>query len=284
MNMRHSAEKETSKKNEKEMPFLEHLEELRSRLIKSLLVVAFFTMLSWFFIDHIFTFLVAPYKQAIALANEKIKDPAQAQALRLIYLNPTGGFMIFLKLAITVGILASIPVIVYQLWQFVAPGLLAKEKRIVPWIVFFTTLCFLAGAAFCYFVVLKYGLGFLLTFQSETLAPMVAIDEYFGFVTILLVVFGLVFEMPVIAYFLTRIGLLTPEFLRQKRRYGIVTMVVAAAVLTPSTDAFTMMLLAVPLLLLYEVSIWVSKVALPKEMKQALGEVAVASKPVISNQ
>jgi sec-independent protein translocase protein TatC len=219
---------------------------------------------------------VRPYKQAIALANEQIKDPAQAQALRLIYLNPTGGFMIFLKLAITVGILASIPVIVYQLWQFVAPGLLAKEKRIVPWVVFFTTLCFLAGAVFCYFVVLKYGLGFLLTFQSETLAPMVSIDEYFGFVTILLVVFGLVFEMPVIAYFLTRIGLLTPEFLRQKRRYGIVTMVVAAAVLTPSTDAFTMMLLAVPLLLLYEVSIWVSKVALPKEMKQAIADVATS--------
>ncbi|MGH7597377.1 MAG: twin-arginine translocase subunit TatC [bacterium] len=275
--MSHSGEKETSKKNEKEMPFLEHLEELRSRLIKVLLAVVFFTMLSWFFIDHIFTFLVAPYKQAIALANEKIKDPAQAQTLRLIYLNPTGGFMIFLKLAITVGILASIPVIVYQLWQFVAPGLLTNEKRTVPWIVFFTTLCFLAGATFCYFVVLKYGLGFLLTFQSETLAPMVSIDEYFGFVTILLVVFGLVFEMPVIAYFLTRIGLLTPEFLRQKRRYGIVTMVVAAAVLTPSTDAFTMMLLAVPLLMLYEVSIWVSKVALPKEMKQALGEVAVTS-------
>jgi sec-independent protein translocase protein TatC len=275
-NQRHSAEKETSKRNEKEMPFLDHLEELRSRLIKSLVVVAFFTMLSWFFIDHIFTFLVRPYKQAIALANEQIKDPAQAQALRLIYLNPTGGFMIFLKLAITVGILASIPVIVYQLWQFVAPGLLAKEKRIVPWVVFFTTLCFLAGAVFCYFVVLKYGLGFLLTFQSETLAPMVSIDEYFGFVTILLVVFGLVFEMPVIAYFLTRIGLLTPEFLRQKRRYGIVTMVVAAAVLTPSTDAFTMMLLAVPLLLLYEVSIWVSKVALPKEMKQAIADVATS--------
>ena len=282
--MRHSAGKETSKRNEKEMPFLEHLEELRSRLIKALVAVAFFTLLGWFFIDHIFTFLVAPYKQAIALANEKINDPAQVQALRLIYLNPTGGFMIFLKLAITVGILASIPVIVYQLWQFVAPGLLAKEKHVVPWIVFFTTLCFLAGAAFCYFVVLKYGLGFLLTFQSETLAPMISIDEYFGFVTILLVVFGLVFEMPVIAYFLTRIGLLTPEFLRQKRRYGIVTMVVAAAVLTPSTDAFTMMLLAVPLLMLYEVSIWVSKVALPKEMKQALEEVAVTSNQVISNQ
>ncbi len=256
------------------MPFLEHLEELRMRLIKSLLAVAFFTVLSWFFITPIFNFLVAPYKQAIVLANAQIKDPAQAQALRLIYLNPTGGFMIFVKLAITVGILASIPVIVYQLWQFVAPGLLMREKRIVPWVVFFTTLCFLAGAMFCYFVVLKYGLGFLLTFQSEVLTPMVSIDEYFGFVTILLVVFGLVFEMPVIAYFLTKIGVLTPAFMRQKRRYGIVAIFVAAAVLTPSTDAFTMLLLAAPLLVLYEISIWVSKLALPKEMKETLGEVA----------
>jgi sec-independent protein translocase protein TatC len=268
---------ETSRRKEKEMPFLDHLEELRSRIIKALLAVAFFAALSWFFITPIFNFLVAPYKQAIDLVNAQIQDPAQAQALRLIYLNPTGGFMIFLKLAITVGILFSIPVIVYQLWQFVAPGLLGNEKRVVPWVIFFTTLCFVAGASFCYFVVLKYGLSFLLSFQSEALAPMVSIDEYFGFVTILLVVFGLVFEMPVIAYFLTRIGLLTPEFLRQKRRYGIVTIFVAAAVLTPSVDAFTQILLAAPLLVLYEVSIWVSKLALPKEMKTALGQVAVTS-------
>jgi sec-independent protein translocase protein TatC len=268
---------ETHRKKEKEMPFLDHLEELRSRIIKALLSVAFFAVLSWFFITPIFDFLVAPYKDAIALANAEIKDPAQVQALRLIYLNPTGGFMIYLKLAITVGIMFSIPVIVYQLWQFVAPGLLSNEKRVVPGVIFFTMVCFVAGAAFCYFVVLKYGLGFLLSFQSEVLAPMVSIDEYFGFVTILLVVFGLVFEMPVIAYFLTRIGLLTPEFLRQKRRYGIVTIFVAAAVLTPSVDAFTQILLAAPLLVLYEISIWVSKLALPKEMKAALGEVAVTS-------
>jgi sec-independent protein translocase protein TatC len=100
---------------------------------------------------------------------------------------------------------------------------------------------------------------------------MISIDEYFGFVTILVMVFGVVFEMPVLAYFLTRIGLLTPAFLRQKRRYGIVTIFVAAAVLTPSVDAFTQILLAAPLLVLYEISIWVSKLALPKPMKEALG-------------
>ncbi|MDZ7361010.1 MAG: twin-arginine translocase subunit TatC [candidate division KSB1 bacterium] len=262
------------KRDEKEMPFLDHLGELRTRLIKSLLSVVFFTAVSWFFIDRIFDFLVAPYKQAVELARTKLQDPAAMQALHLIYLNPTGGFMIFLKLAITVGILFSIPVIIYQLWQFIAPGLLMHERKVAVWVVFFTTICFLIGALFCYYVVLKFGLGFLLSFQSEVLTPMISIDEYLGFVTILVVVFGLVFEMPVVAFFLTKIGLLTPEFMRQKRRYGIVTIFVAAAVLTPSTDAFTQMLLAVPLLLLYEISIWVCRVALPKEMKDAIGEVA----------
>jgi sec-independent protein translocase protein TatC len=267
-------ENATRQSNEKEMPFLEHLEELRSRLIKSLLSVTFFAALSWFFIDHIFNFLVAPYRQAVDLAKAQIQNPSTLEGVRLIFTNPTGGFMIYLKLAITVGLLFSIPVLVYQLWQFVTPGLLLHERRIAVWVVFFTTLCFLAGALFCYYVVLKFGLSFLLTFQSDVLLPMVSIDEYFGFVTILIVVFGLVFEMPVIAYFLTKIGLLTPEFMRQKRRYGIVAIFVAAAVLTPSTDALTLMLLAVPLLILYEISIWVSKVALPKEMKEALEQVA----------
>lgn len=259
---------------EKEMPFLDHLEELRSRLIKVLLFVTFFTGLSWFFIERIFDFLVMPYRQAVVLAKAQVQDPATLESVRLIFTNPTGGFMIYVKLALTVGILFSIPAIVFQIWQFIAPGLLMRERRIAVWVVFFTTFCFMAGALFCYYVVLKYGLGFLLTFQSDVLTPMVSIDEYFGFVTILLIVFGLVFEMPVIAFFLTKIGFLTPEFMRQKRRYSIVAIFVAAAVLTPSTDAFTMMLLVLPLLVLYEISIWVSKVALPKEMKAAIGEAA----------
>lgn len=259
---------------EKEMPFLDHLEELRSRLIKVLLFVTFFTGLSWFFIERIFDFLVMPYRQAVVLAKAQVQDPATLESVRLIFTNPTGGFMIYVKLALTVGILFSIPAIVFQIWQFIAPGLLMRERRIAVWVVFFTTFCFMVGALFCYYVVLKYGLGFLLTFQSDVLTPMVSIDEYFGFVTILLIVFGLVFEMPVIAFFLTKIGFLTPEFMRQKRRYSIVAIFVAAAVLTPSTDAFTMMLLVMPLLVLYEISIWVSKVALPKEMKAAIGEAA----------
>jgi sec-independent protein translocase protein TatC len=261
---------------EKEMPFLEHLEELRWRIFKSLIAMVIFSVISFVYIDQIFFWLVKPYNEALAIALEKNPGLSAQNTPHLVFLNPTGGFMIYLKLAFSVGLLASLPVIFYHLWKFIAPGLLANERRVAPLIVFFTTLCFLAGGSFCYFVVLKYGLGFLLSFQTPTLVPMISIEEYFGLVATLILVFGLVFEMPVLAYFLTRIGLLTPEFLRQKRRYGIVTIFIVAAIVTPSVDAFTQILLAAPLLVLYEISIWVSRIALPVEMKKAIKE-AVAN-------
>lgn len=260
--------------DEKEMPFLDHLEELRKRIFKALLAIIFGAVISLIYIDEIFEITVAPYNEAVAVAlAENPQIDAQAPP-RLVFMSPTGGFMINLKLAATVGLLFSLPFIFYQIWKFISPGLLEGERRVAPLIVFFTTLCFVAGGSFCYFVVLKYGLGFLLSFQTPTLVPMISIDEYFGFVTTLIFVFGLVFEMPVIAYFLTRLGILTPEFLLQKRRYGIVAIFVIAAVVTPSVDAFTQILLAVPLLFLYEISIWVSKIALPEKMKRALAGVA----------
>lgn len=256
------------------MPFLDHLEELRWRIFKSLLALVFFAIISFVYVNEIFAWLVRPYNDAVSIAIADNPGLGEQNAPRLVFLNPTGGFMIYLKLAFSVGFIASLPVIFYQLWKFISPGLLTNERRVAPLIVFFTTLCFLSGAAFCYFVVLKYGLGFLLSFQTPTLVPMISIEEYFGLVTTLILIFGLVFEMPVLAYFLTRLGLLTPEFLRQKRRYGIVTIFIVSAVVTPSVDAFTQILLAVPLLVLYEISIWVSKIALPVEMKKAIGKVA----------
>ncbi len=284
--------------DEREMPFLDHLEELRKRIFKALLAIVFFAVLSGVYIDEIFEYTVRPYEDAMKTALEaKSKTSAQETPLklaandtlqskpqtrepavpRLVFLSPTGGFMFYLKLALTVGLLCSLPFIFYQIWMFISPGLLEGERRIAPLIVLFTTLCFLAGGAFCYFIVLKYGLGFLLGFQTDTLVPMISIEEYFGFVSTLILVFGLVFEMPVIAYLLTRIGILTPEFLRQKRRYGIVAIFVIAAVVTPTVDWLTQTMLAVPLLVLYEISILVSQIALPEKMKKALGEVATES-------
>jgi len=256
--------------NEKEMPFLEHLEELRWRLVKAVLAVVGAAVVCFYFVQEIFEFLVRPYRNALHMLAEASGNPSLAENSRLVFLGPTAGFMIYLKLALTGGLILALPVIFYQLWKFVAPGLLSKERMVVPRFTAAATLCFLTGAAFCYYLVLPYGLSFLLGFQTADLVAMITIEEYFGFVTTILLVFGLLFEMPVLSYLLSRLGILTPEFLRQKRRYGIVTIFIVAAVLTPTVDAFTQVLLAVPLMVLYEVSIWVSKVAMPQRMRAAL--------------
>jgi sec-independent protein translocase protein TatC len=261
---------EKSSSTEKEMPFLDHLEELRWRLIKSIIAVVAGAAGSFYFMQEIFDFLVRPYRGALKTLAAATGKPELGENARLVFLGPTAGFMIYLKLALTAGVVIALPVIFYQLWKFVAPGLLAKERMLVPRFTASATLCFLAGAAFCYYLVLPYGLSFLLGFQTEELVAMITIEEYFGFVTTILLVFGVLFEMPVLSYLLARLGLLTPEFLRQKRRYGIVSIFILAAVLTPTVDAFTQVLLAVPLMILYEVSIWVAKVAMPEEMRSTL--------------
>lgn len=260
--------------DEMEMPFLDHLEELRWRLIKALLAMVACSILSFVFIQEMFDFLVRPYRRAVQLLATTGGGAEIAQDSRLVFLGPSAGFMIYLKLALTAGLILALPVIFYQLWKFVVPGLLSKERQIVPRFTIAATMCFLSGAAFCYFLVLPYGLSFLLGFQTKDLVAMITIEEYFGFVTTILLVFGVLFEMPVLSYLLARLGILTPEFLRQKRRYGIVTIFILAAVLTPTVDAFTQILLAVPLLALYEVSIWVAKVAMPAEMRAALKSAA----------
>ncbi|MFQ5823624.1 MAG: twin-arginine translocase subunit TatC [bacterium] len=242
------------KNNEKEMPFLDHLEELRWRLIKSIVTVIVFAIGVYFFSDKILALLVNPYNEAAAQLNK-------SDIQKLIFLTPIGGFMIRIKLSIFSGILMALPVIFYQIWQFVVPGLLEKERNYVPVVVLFSTVCFLVGALFCYFIVLRYGLRFLLSFETADLVAMISINEYLQFVTMLLLVFGLIFELPVLSFFLTKIGILTPAFLSHYRRHGIVVIVIIAALITPP-DVFTQLLLVGPLILLYEISIIVSKFAI----------------------
>jgi len=240
----------TKKSKEKEMPFLDHLEELRWRLIKSIVTVIICAIGVYFFSEQVLGFLIAPY-------NDAAPHVDSGAVQKLIFLSPTGGFMIRIKISIFSAILLGLPVIFYQMWQFVVPGLLGKEKKLVPVVAFFSTLCFLTGALFCYFVVLRYGLRFLLSFETKDLVATISINEYLGFVTMLILVFGVIFELPILALFLTKIGLLTPAFMRHYRRHGIVGMVILSAVVTPP-DVFTQLLLAGPLILLYEISILIS--------------------------
>jgi sec-independent protein translocase protein TatC len=234
--------------NEKIMPFLDHLEELRERLLRCIFSVIFFSAVGYFFSKQVMQILLLPYPKK----------------QKLIFLAPTEGFITYIKVSLFVGIIVSLPIIFHQLWKFIAPGLYKKERRYIPLIVFLSTLFFLTGALFCYFVIIPFGLDFLLGFSTDQLEPNIQIKEYLKFVTLLIMVFGIIFELPLLSFFLTKMELLTPEFLRTKRRYGIVTIFIVAAILTPP-DVVTQLFLAGPLIILYEISIWVSKFAMPKK-------------------
>lgn len=239
-----------------EMPFLDHLEELRWRLVKSIASIVITSIVLYFFSDIILKLLIAPFNAAVATLS-------RPENQKLIFLTPTGGFMIRIKLSVFGGFLISLPIIFFQVWHFIMPGLLEKEKKYVPVIVFFSTICFMGGALFCYTIVLKYGLRFLIGFETEDLVATIAVNEYLQFITMLIMVFGLIFELPILSFFLTKIGIVTPTFLRKYRRHGMVIMVILSAVITPP-DIFTQLLLAAPLVLLYEISIWVSHFSLKK--------------------
>ena len=236
------------------MPFLDHLEELRWRIIKSLIAVVIFTIISFVFSDYILQFLL--------LSTKNLKHDLNLQVLKVQTV-----FIIKLELALIAGIMLSLPVIFYQIWAFIAPGLLEKERRYVIPVITFATISFLIGAAFAFFVIIPFALDFFLSLVPANVKNSIALDFYFGFVARIVLVFGVVFELPVVSLLLTKLGLLTPKFLRKYRRYAIVVIFVLAAILTPP-DPTTQIMLAVPLLLLYEVTIWISYIFAKKPKKE----------------
>jgi sec-independent protein translocase protein TatC len=237
----------------KEMPFLDHLEELRKRILISLGVTLVFMIafmpLSGFFLE------------ILTLPNDHLKEPAQ-----LIYLKPAGIMMVRMEIGLVAGLLAALPVIFYQLWKFIAPGLMPRERRMVMPAVAITTVCFLIGSAFCYFIVIPTILPFLYSMGTETIKPQINISEYIGFLLRMILVSGLIFELPVLSYFLSRLGILKPEFMKKYRRYAIVVIFIFAAIVTPP-DPVSQVLMAIPLTVLYEISIWVSVIAVRKRMR-----------------
>jgi len=229
---------------EVEMPFLDHLEELRWRIIRALVSVVAFTIIAFFFSDYLLELLL--------YSTKNLNQPINLQVLKV-----QAVFIIKLELALIAGIIFSLPYIFYQIWSFVAPGLLEKERRYVVPVILFATLSFLTGSAFAYFVIIPFALDFFLSLAPPNVTNNIALDFYFGFMVRIIMVFGIVFELPVISLFLTKLGILTPRILKKYRRYAIVTFFVMAAILTPP-DPTTQMLLAIPLIILYEVTIWIS--------------------------
>jgi len=176
--------------------------------------------------------------------------------------------LIFLseKAHLCLAFLRPLPVIFYHIWSFVAPGLLEKERKWVVPVILFATFSFLIGAAFAYFVIIPLALEFFLSLAPPTVKNSIAIDFYFSFIARIIIVFGITFELPVVTLFLTKLGLVTPRFLKKYRRYAIVIIFIGAAILTPP-DPTTQVLLAIPLLGLYEISIWISYIFARKSKK-----------------
>ena len=233
-------------KEEREMGFLDHLEELRGRIIKSLICIILFSIVAYLFSEKLLDFLTRPIPEVYFMA-------------------PTEAFSTRIKISLITGIIVSVPVIFYHAWKFITPGLFEKEIKLIIPAVASSTLFFLIGATFCYIFVLPVGLKFLMGFGTAKLKPMIQIKDYISFVSYMILAFGAVFELPVISYFLGKIGLITPRTLIKGRKYALVGILILSAAITPSPDVFSQLMLAGPLYFLYEVSIILLKITAKKK-------------------
>lgn len=220
---------------------IEHLTELRTRIVYCLIAVSAFAIGAWMISDKIFDFVRAPIQPYLPQGG-------------LVFTAPTDKFMAHLKVAIFSGVVAACPVWIFQIWRFVAPGLYNKEKRFGLYFIFFGSFLFISGVSFAYFFVLPTAFKVLLSFGGTQDVAMITITEYLSFFMTTLLIFGAAFEMPLILSLLGLLGIVTSQGLRHVRRYAIVLIATIAAIFTPP-DVLSMMLLGVPLWLLYELSI-----------------------------
>ena len=235
-------------KDSKKLSILEHLQELRKRLIKCVIAVLITTIISFVFAKHIFNILILP-----------------AEGINLVYIEMTEMIGTYMRVCLVSGIILAMPFLIYQFLMFVSPGLTPKEKRsvylIFPWI----ALMFAAGVVFSYFILIPPATKFLITFGSDIATPQIKIGNYISIVARLLLAIGLVFEMPVITTFLSRLGIITPRWLSDKRKSAIIIAFILAAIITPTFDPLNQTLVAAPLIILYEMSIWLARLVQRKE-------------------
>lgn len=231
------------------MGFFEHLAELRRRIVNCLIAVALCCVVGFFFWEEIYLFVAAPMQAAFAQAGlEK----------RLVFTGPLVPVKFALQVGLYAGLFLAAPVIFWQVWLFVAPGLYKHERRFVLPFVFSSSALFLAGAYFAHRVVLPLTLRFLLEFGKEMFEPIITVNEYFSLWLTMVLWMGVIFELPILIFLLSWIGLVTPGFLWHYFRHAIVVIAIVAAAITPTTDAFTMLVFAVPMIALYLLGIGVS--------------------------
>jgi sec-independent protein translocase protein TatC len=250
---------------EGKLPFTGHLDELRKRLITCFIAIGIGFAASYAFKDKLFSILVNPLVSVMEAGDT------------LIFTGLPEAFFTYLKVALLSGIMLSAPVIIYQFWMFVAPGLYKKERRLLIPIVFLSSVFFIGGSLFGYFVVFPWGFKFFLGFATETIRPLPSMKEYLSFSAKLLLAFGLVFELPLVLTFLARIGIVSVDFLKKNRKYALLLFFAGAAILTPP-DVVTQIMMAVPLMVLYEISIIGAKVFGKKKKPEKVQETTDESK------
>jgi sec-independent protein translocase protein TatC len=238
-------------REEDKIPFTAHLEELRKRLIVCFIAVGIGFVGAYGFKEKLFQVLTAPLIRVMKSGDT------------LIFTNLPEAFFTYLKVSLLAGLMLAAPVILYQFWMFVAPGLYQRERRVLLPIVFLSSLFFLGGALFGYFIVFPWGFQFFLGFATEHIRPLPSMREYLSFSAKLLLAFGIVFEMPLVLTAMARLGIVSVGFLKKNRKYAILLFFIAAAVLTPP-DVVTQIMMALPLMLLYEVSIIGARIFAPK--------------------
>jgi sec-independent protein translocase protein TatC len=227
------------------MTFLEHLDDLRKCLVHVAEYLAVGFLCCWYFSKIIYHFISEPILKSLGEGG------------KLVFTNPTDPFILYMKVAFLAGVFLTIPGILYEVWKFIAPALYRKEKRYVFPFLFFSVILFVLGGIFCYVFVLPQAYGFLVNLGSD-FTPMIAVNEYLDMTLTMLLGFGLIFEMPVIVAFLAMFGLVSAHFLWTKFKYSIVIIVALAAVLSPTGDAFNLMIWTAPMIALYFISIGVA--------------------------
>jgi sec-independent protein translocase protein TatC len=269
-----------AKKNNGEMSFLDHLEALRWMLIRSSVVILILSCVAWYFSDFIFEVVIfgpkdpnfVTYAFFCEVAKFFGEDSGSACATQFSFIiqnTEVGGqFNIYMWTCITAGFILSFPYILYEIWKFISPALYHKERKMARSFVLISSFLFFLGVAFGYFIIIPLSVNFFGTFSaSSTIINQFSVDSYISMIKTSAIVSGLVFELPILIYFLTKLGLVTPEFLRKYRKISIVLILIIAAIVTPP-DVSAQVIVSIPILLLYEASILISILVLKNKKKK----------------
>lgn len=266
---------------EKNMSFFEHIDELRKHLMRSILIIVILAVIAFIYVDKIFLLVTWPldndfwtYRKVCELSQYLYHDNRLCFS-QMVYtkqnIELTGQFMMAFKIAIISGLIVAMPFVIWELWRFIKPALSSKEAKSTRGFVFYTAFLFFTGVLFCYFIVVPMALQFLVTFKlSPEIQNVYTITNIVNFNTFFVLACGLVFELPLLIYVLTRIGIVNTKFLRKNRRYAAIIIIILAGLLTPSPDFVSQLILGLPLYGLYELGIAVSRRAENRKEKESL--------------